>query len=58
MGRKNGDSRWLDEDTELFLKYGHIFTPERESMMHSFLNLIPAEKNEHFTLVDIGVGGG
>lgn len=52
------ETRWNESDTELFLKYGEVFVPERNEIAKAFINLIPAGRQETFTAVDIGVGGG
>ncbi|EGK13388.1 class I SAM-dependent methyltransferase [Kroppenstedtia eburnea] len=54
----NGSTLWEEEDSRLFLKYGHIFVPERERLARAFIDLIPADQDEAFRLVELGVGGG
>ena len=51
-------SLWEEEDSRLFLKYGHIFVPERERLARAFIDLIPADQDEAFRVVELGVGGG
>jgi len=50
--------KWTESDTDLFLQYGKIFAPERNEWAKAFAELIPADKEELFTAVDLGTGGG
>lgn len=49
---------WSESDSELFLKYGRVFTPHRDELRETFLRLIPADRNDPFTCLDIGAGSG
>lgn len=50
--------KWTEDDTELFLQYGKIFAPERDVWEQAFVELIPADFKETFTVVDLAAGGG
>ena len=43
-----------DRDQEGFLKYGNVFTPSREEQLETIVSLIPADRSEEFTVVDLG----
>lgn len=49
---------WNESDTEVFLRYGKVFVPERDELEKDFIDLIPADRDEHFVAVDIATGGG
>lgn len=54
----NDNRKWTESDTDLFLRYGRIFVPERDELAKTFIDLIPANRNESFVAVDIATGGG
>lgn len=58
MKQEKQRGEWQDRDTALFLRYGHIFVPEREEWGRTFTDLIPFERDESFVAVEIGAGGG
>jgi tRNA (cmo5U34)-methyltransferase len=49
---------WTETDTRDFLDLGSIAVPAREEQTEALLALIPAERDETFTLVDICSGEG
>nr|WP_021038269.1 class I SAM-dependent methyltransferase [Bacillaceae bacterium JMAK1]AGQ45436.1 methyltransferase domain protein [Bacillaceae bacterium JMAK1] len=56
--KKDNQIKWSDSDTKAFLKYGEVFTPDRDELKEILLSVMPADKQEDFTAFDIGVGGG
>ncbi|QDI90825.1 class I SAM-dependent methyltransferase [Salicibibacter halophilus] len=52
------DQKWDESDTELFLRYGRVFIPERDELEKAFIDLIPANHDEELVVVDIAAGGG
>ncbi|WP_246476787.1 class I SAM-dependent methyltransferase [Salicibibacter cibi] len=52
------DQKWNESDTEVFLRYGRVFVPERGELAKTFIDLIPANHDEDFVVVDIATGGG
>jgi tRNA (cmo5U34)-methyltransferase len=53
-----GDFMWSEDNSRNFIERGKIFTPARDEIQEVILNLIPAEPNEAFLAVEIGIGGG
>lgn len=53
-----GEEYWDESASAAFLDLGPIYTPEREQIARAFLDLIPAEPDEAFVVVDIGTGQG
>lgn len=49
---------WSEENSELFLEFGRIVTPRREEIGEAMLDLLPAQPDEPFLAIDIGIGGG
>jgi trans-aconitate methyltransferase len=49
---------WSEEDSRNFIERGRIFTPARDEIQEAILGLIPAQPNEEFLAVEIGIGGG
>ncbi|HET7579570.1 MAG TPA: class I SAM-dependent methyltransferase [Bacillales bacterium] len=54
----NDNQAWNESDTEVFLRYGKVFVPERDELEKDFIDLIPANRDDHFVAVDIATGGG
>lgn len=52
------EKNWTESDTDLFLRYGRVFAPERDEWAKLFIDLIPAERDESFVAVDMATGGG
>jgi tRNA (cmo5U34)-methyltransferase len=53
-----GDMLWTEEDSRGFIDRGAIFTPGRDEIRDVILELIPAEPDESFLAVELGVGAG
>ncbi len=51
-------SQWSEDNSEHFIRRGEIYAPSRAETRDTLLGLIPAEKNEEFTAVELGVGAG
>jgi tRNA (cmo5U34)-methyltransferase len=49
---------WSEADSRHFLEVGQIHTPGRAEIRETLLDLIPAEQDEPFLAVELGVGGG
>ena len=49
---------WNENDSKLFIELGETFTPRREEVERTFLQLINADKNECFTVLELGCGSG
>ncbi|HLI89028.1 MAG TPA: class I SAM-dependent methyltransferase [Ktedonobacteraceae bacterium] len=49
---------WGESDSERFLDHSEIFVPGRAEQLATLLDLIPAHRDEAFTLVELGAGGG
>ena len=52
------DEKWQESDSHVFLEYGKAFIPYRDKIERIFLDLLPKDVNQRFTVVDICVGGG
>lgn len=51
-------SFWSEEDSARFIALGRIYTPRRDEILETFLDLIPASGDEPFTGVELGIGAG
>ncbi|HET8846619.1 MAG TPA: class I SAM-dependent methyltransferase [Ktedonobacteraceae bacterium] len=51
-------NQWSENDSSIFLDLADIFVPAREEQVRSLLQLIPAEADENFTVVELASGGG
>ncbi|MDQ2741541.1 MAG: class I SAM-dependent methyltransferase [Chloroflexota bacterium] len=49
---------WNESDSQHFLDIGRIYTPARDEIGEVILDLIPAEGDEPFLAVELGVGAG
>lgn len=49
---------WQESDSKTFLDLGRVFTPKRDEIEATILNLLPAQPDERFTCVDVGAGEG
>lgn len=49
---------WSEADSERFIELGQIYTPARNEIRDAILDLIPAEQDEPFLAVELGVGAG
>ncbi len=55
---ETADSSWQESDSAFFMDNGRIFTPDRDAIAHTFVDLIPADRNDTFRGVEIGHGQG
>jgi len=59
MLRKPGDpTRWTEADSERFAEIGDVYVPAREEQQRVLLDLIPADADETFTIVELAAGDG
>lgn len=59
MATDEGDAAvWHEADSRLFVDAGRIYTPDRDIITRTFLDLIPARRDESFRGVEIGHGQG
>jgi len=49
---------WQESDSAFFLDRGRIFTPDRDTIARTFVDLIPADRDDTFCGVEIGHGQG
>lgn len=49
---------WSEADSQHFIERGHIHIPARDEIQETILELLPAERDEPFLAVELGVGGG
>lgn len=49
---------WGEDESEVFVEYGRAMVPGREEIERAILDLIPAEPEEPFLGVEIGIGTG
>jgi tRNA (cmo5U34)-methyltransferase len=54
----NTEHIWQDTHTASFIERGRVYTPDRDAIARAIVHLIPAERDEAFTGVEIGVGQG
>ena len=54
----NTDMAWSEADSRHFIERGRIHTPARDEIRETMLDLIPAEHDEPFLAVELGVGAG
>jgi SAM-dependent methyltransferase len=54
----NDPNRWTEADSERFAAIGDLYVPAREEQRRVLLELIPAEIDEPFTLVELAAGDG
>ncbi len=57
-GDSMGQNQWNEENSETFLDLGEIFVPGRDEQTEALLGLIPARRDEAFTVVELAAGGG
>lgn len=50
--------QWEESDSQHFLETNEIFVPGRAEQTSTLLGLIPAQKDEEFSLVELAAGGG
>lgn len=49
---------WSESDSAQFIEIGRVYTPTRNEIQQTILDLLPAEREEAFLAVELGVGGG
>jgi tRNA (cmo5U34)-methyltransferase len=49
---------WNASDSRIFIDRGKIYTPRRDELRDTFLDLIPTEPNETFQVVELAPGAG
>ncbi len=49
---------WSEADSQHFIEHGQIHIPARDEIRDTILDLLPAEPDEPFLAVELGVGGG
>ncbi len=49
---------WSESDSAQFIELGRVYTPTRDEIQQTILDLIPAERDDAFLTVELGVGGG
>lgn len=54
----NTEVPWSEEDSRYFIDLGRIYTPSRNEIQETILDLIPAEHDEPFLAVELGAGSG
>lgn len=54
----NTANQWSEDDSTTFLDLAEIFVPGRAEQTNTLLQLIPAETDEDFTIVELAAGGG
>src|SRR3712207_2290074 len=54
----NALGAWGEDDSKVFVEFGRAMVPGREEIEQTFLDLIPAERDEPFLAVEIGTGSG
>lgn len=52
------EPRWEESDSELFIRYGDVFTPSRREQLTMLVDLLPAEVGDTFVVLDLGCGAG
>jgi trans-aconitate methyltransferase len=52
------DVPWSEADSQQFIDTGEIYTPGRAEIRDTILDLIPAERDDEFLAVELGVGAG
>ncbi|MDQ2784536.1 MAG: class I SAM-dependent methyltransferase [Chloroflexota bacterium] len=55
---EGGVTVWQESNSRLFIDAGRIYTPDRETIRRTFLDLIPADRDDAFCGVEIGHGQG
>src|SRR5690242_8777677 len=54
----NLEMLWTEESSQHFIELGHIYTPARDEIQEAMTDLIPADNDDPFLAVELGVGGG
>jgi tRNA (cmo5U34)-methyltransferase len=56
--RQMTERAWNESDSQIFIDRGKIYTPRRDELLEAFLDLIPAEPDETFQIVELAPGAG
>jgi SAM-dependent methyltransferase len=51
-------NQWTENDTQEFLELAEVFVPDRQGQFETLLRLLPAGKQDHFQVVELGAGAG
>jgi tRNA (cmo5U34)-methyltransferase len=57
----NGDTAtpgWDEANSRTFIELGRVYTPRRDELLTTFLDLVPFAETEAFTGVELGTGSG
>jgi tRNA (cmo5U34)-methyltransferase len=54
----NTEPAWSEESSRHFIELGRVYTPSRDEIQETILDLIPADTADDFLVVELGVGGG
>lgn len=54
----NTPNQWSEDDSTTFLDLAELFVPGRAEQTNTLLQLIPAQPDEHFTIVELASGEG
>lgn len=49
---------WSEADSRAFLDVGDVFVPDRDEQVRALCAMVPAARDEAFTAVELGSGGG
>jgi tRNA (cmo5U34)-methyltransferase len=49
---------WNEDESKIFIDQGKIFTPRRDELRDTFLDLIPAQLDDTFQVVELAPGAG
>jgi tRNA (cmo5U34)-methyltransferase len=49
---------WGESSSEVFIDLGEVFTPWRETLQSTFIDLFPSDREETFTFAELGCGQG
>jgi trans-aconitate methyltransferase len=52
------DMPWSESDSQRFIELGRVYTPDRDEIRETILDLLPAGADEAFLAVELGVGAG
>lgn len=55
---ETSDMPWSEADSQRFIELGRIYTPARDEIRDTILDLLPANADEPFLAVELGVGAG
>lgn len=59
MASSDGEqTAWSEESSAHFIELGRIYTPSRDEIQQTILDLLPARRDEPFLAVELGVGAG